>query len=139
MLDFNDTQTPVPRDLDAEREAIRAELLARLDSVLAALFPAGRKRGGKFLTGDVLGSPGDSLEIVLDGDKAGLWTDRATGDGGDIFTLIAAHLGIDAHADFPRVLDAATELLGRAPATPARKSKKKRYAHSKDILPQEKW
>ncbi|CAJ0888646.1 hypothetical protein R1479_04557 [Ralstonia mannitolilytica] len=124
MLDFNDTQTPVPRDLNAEREAIRAELRARLESVLAALFPAGRKRGGKFLTGDVLGSPGDSLEIVLEGDKAGLWTDRATGDGGDIFTLIAAHLGIDAHANFPRVLDAATELLGRAPATPARKSKK---------------
>ena len=47
MLDFNDTHTPVPRDLDAEREAIRAELLARVESVLAALFPAGRKRGGK--------------------------------------------------------------------------------------------
>ncbi|WP_124982727.1 phage/plasmid primase, P4 family [Ralstonia solanacearum] len=127
MLDFNDTQTPVPRDLDAEREAIRTELLARVESVLAALFPAGRKRGGKFLTGDVLGSPGDSLEIVLDGEKAGLWTDRATGDGGDIFALIAAHLGIDAPADFPRVLDAATELLGRAPAesrSAARKGKK---------------
>ena len=127
MLDFNDTPTPVPRDLDAEREAIRAELLARLESVLAALFPAGRKRGGKFLTGDVLGSPGDSLEIVLDGEKTGLWTDRATGDGGDIFTLIAAQLGVDAHTDFPRVLDAATELLGRAPAesrSAARKGKK---------------
>ena len=123
MLDFNDTPTPLPRDLDAEREAIRAELLARLESVLATLFPAGKKRGGKFLVGDVLGSPGDSLEIVLDGDKAGLWTDRATGDGGDIFALIAAHLGLDAHADFPRVLDAATELVGRAPAAPARKSK----------------
>ena len=108
MLDFNDTHTPVPRDLGAEREAIRAELLARLESVLAALFPAGRKRGGKFLSGDVLGSPGDSLEIVLDGDKAGLWTDRATGDGGDIFALIAAHHGIDAHVGFPRTLDAAT-------------------------------
>jgi putative DNA primase/helicase len=124
MLDFNDTQPPVPRDLDAEREAIRAELLARLESVLAALFPAGKKRGGKFLTGDVLGSPGDSLEIVLDGEKAGLWTDRATGDGGDVFALIAAHLGIDAHADFPRALDAATELLGHAPVASARKSKK---------------
>ncbi|CAJ0728670.1 phage/plasmid primase, P4 family [Ralstonia mannitolilytica] len=128
MLDFNDapepTARPAPRDLDTEREAIRAELRARLDSVLAALFPAGKKRGGKFLVGDVLGSPGDSLEIVLDGDKAGLWTDRATGDGGDIFTLIAAHLRLDAHADFPRVLDAATELLGRAPAAPTRKSKK---------------
>jgi len=124
MLDFNDTPTPVPRDLDGEREAIRAELLARLESVLAALFPAGKKRSGKFLIGDVLGSPGDSLEVVLDRDKAGLWTDRATGDGGDIFSLLAARFGINAHTDFPRVLDAATELLGRAPSAPARKAKK---------------
>ena len=125
MLDFNDTPTPVPRDLEGEREAIRTELLARLEPVLAALFPAGKKRGGKFLIGDVLGSPGDSLEVVLDGDKAGLWTDRATGDGGDAFALIAAHLRLDAHADFPRVLDAATELLGRASSVaPVRKGKK---------------
>lgn len=125
MLDFNDTPPPVPRDLDAEREAIRAELLARLESVLAALFPAGRKRGGKFLIGDVLGSPGDSLEVVLDGDKAGLWTDRATGDGGDIFALIAAHLGIGVLHDFPCVLDAAADLLGRAREKPVRKPNKK--------------
>ncbi|MCA9241029.1 MAG: hypothetical protein KDA37_12550, partial [Planctomycetales bacterium] len=124
MLDFNDTQKPAPRDLDAERDAIREALLSRLESVLATLFPAGKKRGGKFLIGDVLGSPGDSLEVVLTGDKTGLWTDRATGDGGDIFSLIAAHLGIDAHTDFPRVLDTATELVGRAPATLARRSKK---------------
>ena len=123
MIDFNDADKPVPRDLDAEREAIRAELLARLESLLTTLFPAGKKRGGKFFIGDVLGSPGDSLEVVLDGDKAGLWTDRATGDGGDIFALLAAHFGINAHTDFPRVLDAATELLGRAPAAPVRKGK----------------
>jgi hypothetical protein len=78
---------------DAEREELRAELLARLESVLFTLFPAGKKRRGKFLIGDVLGSPGDSLEVVLDGEKAGLWTDRATGDGGDIFDLIAGHFG----------------------------------------------
>ena len=124
MLDFNDTQNPAPRDLDAERNAIREALLARLESVLATLFPAGKKRRGKFLIGDVLGSPGDSLEVVLDGEKAGLWTDRATGDGGDIFSLIATHIGIDAHTDFPCVLDTATELLGRAPAILARRGKK---------------
>lgn len=124
MIDFNDTQQQAPRDLDAERDVIRAELLARLDSLLATLFPAGRKRSGKFFVGDVLGSPGDSLEVVLDGEKQGLWTDRATRDGGDIFTLVAAHFGIDAHTNFPRVLDAATELLGRAPAVQPRKGKK---------------
>ncbi len=125
MIDFNDTPMMESGSREIERESIRAELLARLDAVLATLFPAGRKRKGKFLIGDVLGSPGDSLEVVLDGDKAGLWTDRATGEGGDIFTLIAAHLGIDAHTDFPRVLDAATELLGRAPRVSARKPRGK--------------
>ncbi|BAP88868.1 bacteriophage-like protein [Burkholderiales bacterium GJ-E10] len=124
MLDFNDTQAPVLHDLDSERDAIRADLLARLESVLFTLFPAGKKRRGKFLIGDVLGSPGDSLEVVLDGEKAGLWTDRATGDGGDIFALIAAHLGANVHTDFPRVLDAAADLLGRSRSLPARKTKK---------------
>ncbi|ELQ4312106.1 phage/plasmid primase, P4 family [Pseudomonas aeruginosa] len=128
MLDFNDTQKPVEtrRILnDSEREALRTGLIASLPSVLATLFPAGKTRRGKFLIGDVLGSPGDSLEVVLDGDKAGLWTDRATGDGGDIFSLIAGHLAVSIHTDFNRVLDAAADLLGRAREKPARKTSKK--------------
>lgn len=123
-LDFNECAAPVEIDRGAEREEIRAKLIAQLESVLLALFPAGRKRRGRFLIGDVLGSPGDSLEVVLDGDKAGLWTDRATGDGGDIFALIGGHVGIDVHADFPRVLDEAASLLGRARAVPPGKAKK---------------
>ncbi len=128
MLDFNDTPKPVePRRIldDNEREALRADLLAGISSVLTTLFPAGKKRRGKFLIGDVLGSPGDSLEVVLDGEKAGLWTDRATGDGGDIFSLIAGHLALSIHTDFNRVLDAAADLLGRAREVPARRSGKK--------------
>ena len=121
-LDFNDVpQVAAPRD---GRDEIRAQLLDRLESVLAALFPTGRKRQGKFLIGDVLGSPGDSLEVVLTGEKAGLWTDRANNTGGDIFDLIAAHFRIDAHAEFPRVLDEAGRLLGRASAMPIAKPKK---------------
>lgn len=128
MLDFNDTQRPVePRRIldDREREELRSELIAGLSSVLATLFPAGKRRRGKFLIGDVLGSPGDSLEVVLDGEKAGLWTDRATGDGGDIFSLIAGHSALDIHTDFNRVLDAAADLLGRAREMPVRRSSKK--------------
>ena len=125
MLDFNDT-APAPEIPASERrEAVRAALLSRLEAVLFNLFPAGRTRRGKFVIGDVLGSPGDSLEVVLDGDKAGLWTDRATGDGGDVFHLIGAHFGVDVQGDFARVLDLAEDLAGRAPTAPPRKAAKK--------------
>ena len=124
MIDFNASPTPSDVDRQAQRDQIRSDLISRLESVLFSMFPAGKKRRGKFLIGDVLGSPGDSLEVVLEGEKTGLWTDRATGDGGDIFDLIAAHSGVDVHADFPRVLDAAADLVGRAPPTPTRKTRK---------------
>ena len=124
MMDFNDTSGSTPQNPDAERDAVRADLICRLDSVLFALCPAGKVRKGKFLIGDVLGSPGDSLEAVLDGDKAGLWTDRATGEGGDIFDLIARHHQIDAKSDFQRAMTLARELTGRATITPPRKQNK---------------
>ena len=73
MLDFNDIP-PVaggPVDLNAQRDELKRELLARLPAVLMALFPAGKIRGNKFLIGNIQGEAGDSLEIALDGDKAG--------------------------------------------------------------------
>ncbi|HOY60597.1 MAG TPA: hypothetical protein PK640_20955, partial [Verrucomicrobiota bacterium] len=124
MIDFNAIPEPAERNLDAEREEIRAALLANLESVLFTLFPAGKKRRGKFTIGDILGSPGDSLEIVLIGEKAGLWTDRATGDGGDEFDLIALNHGFDARTDFSRALTLTRDLLGRAPTRPVHKARK---------------
>ena len=114
MLDFNDAPTEQRVDLAAQRDDLRAELLARLPSVLMALFPAGKVRGKTFVVGDIDGNPGDSLEIVLSGEKAGLWTDRATGEGGDVFELIALHYGLDTRTAFPAVMEAAAGLLGRA-------------------------
>ena len=62
MMDFNDV-TPAPSpSTEGNREEIRASLLSRLESVLMAMFPAGKVKRGKFLIGDILGSPGDSLE-----------------------------------------------------------------------------
>lgn len=113
MLDFNEA-VPSPANNGSDRDSIRLALLARLESVLSLLLPAGRVRRDLYLVGDVLGSPGDSLQIVLQGEKAGLWTDRATGEGGDIFDLIADTSGL-ARSDFKAVLSRAGELVGRAP------------------------
>jgi len=124
MLDFNETHVSPTSQPDGGRDEIHGALLARLESVLTVMFPAGRRRRGRFLVGDVMGSPGDSLEVVLEGDKAGLWTDRATGDGGDIFNLIAAWRGIDTHGDFPRVLQQARDLVGQSASMPRRRTKK---------------
>jgi putative DNA primase/helicase len=122
MLDFNGHEAPRPDDA---REEVRRSLLNRLEDVLWHLFPAGTARRGKFHIGDSLGSPGRSLEIVLDGDKAGLWTDRATGEGGDIFDLIARHHGWDVRSDFPRVMEAAADLAGCPACAPARRKPRK--------------
>ena len=124
MIDFNDTAPPLASNRETEREELRTALLARLESVLITMFPAGKRRRGKFLIGDIFGSPGDSLEVVLEGEKAGLWTDRANNSGGDIYALIGGHCGIHVHSDFPRVLDAAADLLGRSRSVPVRRTKK---------------
>jgi len=108
---------------DDTTNALRLALLERLETVLAILFPDGKTRRGTFLIGDVLGSSGDSLEVVLTGEKAGLWIDRAEGTGGDVFDLIAAHHRLDARSEFPRVLEEARRLLGRAPSSPLPKGK----------------
>ncbi|WP_196297730.1 phage/plasmid primase, P4 family, partial [Xanthomonas albilineans] len=116
-----------------ERVEIRTSLIARLESVLTTVFPAGKKRGTTFCIGDTRGNAGDSLEVVLAGEKAGLWIDRATGQGGDLFDLIAAHLGADTHTDFPRVLNEAADLLGRVRSAPVRKAR--RQASVADLGP----
>lgn len=126
-LDFNDdapVQQPAPTTSPSDRDDVRAALLGRLESVLLSLFPAGKVKRGKFLIGDILGSPGDSLEVVLTGEKAGLWTDRADDSGGDIFDLIGGHFGIDVHADFAAVLSRCADLLGRATSITTRKPKR---------------
>lgn len=122
-MDFNDSTAQIGNRYEEGREEIRQALLARLESVLTTIFPAGKVRHGKFYIGDVLGSPGDSLEIVLYGEKAGLWTDRADNTGGDIFHLLAGYLRLNAQTEFPQVLQAVRGMLGQVQVVPMRKSK----------------
>lgn len=111
MLDFNDASAPLPATSDQRK----ADLLAQAPAIVAALFPAGQRRGERFLIGNTRGEPGDSLEIALQPPKAGLWYDHATGEGGDLFDLIAAVTGLNVTSDFPAVLEAGERLIGRVP------------------------
>ncbi|CAK0758710.1 putative DNA primase/helicase [Gammaproteobacteria bacterium] len=110
MLDFNDIPVEHPRKND--RMDLRDRLLANLETLCVRLFPLGRKRLGKFVVGNLSGAPGDSLEIVLEGPKTGLWMDRAENLGGDVFDLIGGYYGLSARSDFPRILEKSRELLG---------------------------
>ncbi len=118
-LDYNDAgdqNTPrSPQELAAEKDRLREALLARIEDALFHLFPAGRVQGNKFFIGNVRGDSGDSLDIELDGPKAGLWSDFASDDGGDIFNLWAAAKGLDAKRDFPKIIADISAWLGDEP------------------------
>jgi putative DNA primase/helicase len=74
--------------------------LAALPSILHYLLPAGVLRGGKFMVGNVQGDKGDSLVVEMNGAKAGLWHDFATGAGGDIIDLWAVSKDLTARRNF---------------------------------------
>jgi 5S rRNA maturation endonuclease (ribonuclease M5) len=66
------------RDLAALKEA----LAKRAADFCFYLFPDGNVRYGKFHIGNLQGDAGKSLVITVEGDRAGMWKDFATGDGG---------------------------------------------------------
>lgn len=81
------------RDLTAgdlsRRLAEQAERFAR------ELLPNGKREGHEWRAGSIHGEAGKSLGVHLTGEKAGIWSDFATGDSGDLLDLIAAQNGSD--------------------------------------------
>jgi len=112
-LDFNDAPEQEalykPR-IDAQE--LKHRLLDRLPSALNYLFPAGKQRGKQFIVGDLDGNEGKSLVVELEGQRAGMWIDFATGEGGDIFEAWARVMNIDAQRDFPQLMASVAQWLG---------------------------
>lgn len=72
------------------RAAEIASLLARrADAVARRLLPQGRRVGKEWQAGSINGESGSSLQVRLDGEKAGTWADFATGESGDLLDLWA--------------------------------------------------
>lgn len=55
--------------------------------VAAMLLPGGKKQAHEWVAGSLAGEPGDSLKVHLSGRKAGVWSDFATGEAGDLIDL----------------------------------------------------
>ena len=124
MLDFNHSSLDLAYQTSRQRpkldrDAIRAALIDKLPLLALEMFPAGKYRHNKYLIGDLSGHSGESLELILMGPKAGLWTDRATGEGGDVLALFARRCGLDMRTEFKQVLDKAQEWLGHSFFIPA--------------------
>lgn len=92
-----------------------ANLLAeQAESVTRYLLPQGKKSGTEFKVGNIQGESGDSLSICITGTKMGLWSDFATGEGGDLLDLWAQTRGItiaDAMKEASRYLGITTPIF----------------------------
>lgn len=95
-----------------EIRELKSRLHDRAESVIRHLLPQGKKSSGEWKVGSTAGDVGQSLSVRLTGDKAGVWSDFATGQSGDLIDLwrevrglnlvsaldeIRSYLGVEPH------------------------------------------
>lgn len=123
IFDFNSRSrvAQFERKADDRAQQTRDELSSRAREFVEWLYD-GRAliaRDGKTaMIGDVYGTPGESLNIVLRGPKTGNWHDFANNSdqGSDLIGLYMAAMGYDRRRDFVKALDEiGGEFLGWAP------------------------
>jgi twinkle protein len=62
-------------------------LSERAAEIAQYLLPAGKKASGEWKAGSTSGEAGQSLSVRISGEKAGVWRDFATDEGGDLLDL----------------------------------------------------
>ncbi|MGR4890673.1 toprim domain-containing protein [Sphingopyxis sp. LARHCG72] len=111
-----------------------ADIVTRLadnaEAVCRRYLPAGRREGRYWLVGDIHGTPGRSLYVLLSGEggargRAGKWTDAASGEHGDLLDIIAASCG---HAPMRDTLAEARRFLSLPMPLPGTASPRARKA-----------
>lgn len=74
---------------------LKRHLETRIEAVVRALLPAGRRDGHEWRVGSVMGEAGKSLGVHLTGEKVGIWSDFHSGERGDVIDLWKAVKGLD--------------------------------------------
>ncbi len=110
-------------------------LAGHIEALVRQTLPQGRRDGHEWRVGSTAGEPGRSLGVHLAGERAGVWADFASGDGGDALDLVAAVLcGDDRKEAYWWALDwlgirtAAPEVRERARDNAARAQKQAEQA-----------
>lgn len=87
---------------------LKRMLASRAQAVAEHLLPGGKRVSHEWQVGSVSGDAGKSLNVHLDGQKAGIWRDFSTDEGGDLIDLWMAvkRLGL------PSALDEIRSWLG---------------------------
>ncbi len=119
---------------------ISEQLARRAEDVCLHLLPNGRKNRHEFQVGSTSGEAGTSLQVHLEGAKAGVWSDFATGEKGDLVDLwrevrsIGMHQAIQEAKEFLGITDA--EFFQRSERTfkPAVKPEMPKAASVADYL-----
>lgn len=116
----------------ADITQIKTQLAGRAESVARQLLPSGQKHGNEWCVGSVNGEKGDSLKVCIAGDKAGIWSDFATGEAGDLLDLACAIKGCNLLAalkwasDYLGIKDLGLQGAGEAFGQPKRYRKPER-------------
>lgn len=74
-------------------QEIEQRLRDNAESIARQCIPNGKVEGKYFLAGDVMGGPGDSLVLYLNGERAGKWRHYAGTNYGDMLDLIELSQG----------------------------------------------
>jgi twinkle protein len=95
------------------------QMAAQAASIVPYLLPQGKKSAGEWKVGGTSGEPGQSMSVRLSGAKAGVWSDFASGEKGDILDLWAAVRGLS----MAEAINEAKAYLGVRDAMPERERK----------------
>lgn len=73
---------------------IKRRLAERAAQVAEYLLKDGKRKGKEWVAGNVRGEAGSSLSVRISGERAGVWSDFASGEGGDLLDLWMANRGL---------------------------------------------
>ena len=90
---------------------LNSRLASQSEDVCRHLLTGGKRKGKRWICGGVDGGAGQSMNVELEGKKAGLWRDAATGEGGTLLDLWKENQGLK----FPEAVAAAASFVGMLP------------------------